>query len=690
MTKADSTFARLREEAEADPQRFWSREAEKVNWFKKWSSVLDWNPPTFRWFTGGMTNLSYNCLDLNISRGRGDHVALVSENERMESSSYTYSKLLESVKAATAALRAQGVRKGDRVAIYLPTIPEAVVAMLAATEMGAIHLVVFAGFGSFGFAERIRLAGAKILLTSDIDWRKGKEISLWPIVKETVSEPSSPVEKVVVLKRTEGTLDLKKGRDLTWDEFLEKGNGSSQDFEPMEANEPAYILATSGTTAKPKLAVHVHGGYQVWLRSTGDWVFGEKPEDIWWSTSDIGWIVGHSYIVYAPLLFGSTTVAYEGALDHPGPETFYRIIEENGVTGVFTAPTAARLLTRYGSEVAKRFDLRTVQRVFSAGEVLNPPVWRWLQKEVFEDRIPVIDHMWQTETGGPIFGNPYGLCLLPIKPGSAALPLPGISFEIRNPDGTRCRQGQKGIVVITRPFPGLTPTIWGDEERYERDYWGRIPGAYFTGDSAYVDEDGYIWFSGRADEIIKVADHRIGPIEVENAFLQHAAVAEAGVTGRPDELRGSIISAFVVVKSGYKPTEQLSKELKETVRRELGPVAMIGEVNFVTMLPKTRSGKIMRRALKAVALNEDPGDVSTIEYEESVDEARNAWQEMKLQISEGQRAKSRTIPGGGAMNPTHGAKSVSVRLFGFKPQSFPSVFFNCVEIRASLSFHLWL
>ena len=338
--------------------------------------------------------------------------------------------------------------------------------------------------------------------------------------------------------------------------------------------------------------------------------------------------------------FGSTTVAYEGALDHPGPETFYRIIEENGVTGVFTAPTAARLLARYGSEVAKRFDLRTVQRVFSAGEVLNPPVWRWLQKEVFEDRIPVIDHMWQTETGGPIFGNPYGLCLLPIKPGSAALPLPGISFEIRNPDGTRCPQGQKGIVVITRPFPGLTPTIWGDEERYERDYWGRIPGAYFTGDSAYVDEDGYIWFSGRADEIIKVADHRIGPIEVENAFLQHAAVAEAGVTGRPDELRGSIISAFVVVKSGYKPTEQLSKELKETVRRELGPVAVIGEVNFVTMLPKTRSGKIMRRVLKAVVLNEDPGDVSTIEYEESVEEARNAWQEMKLQISEGQRAKS--------------------------------------------------
>ena len=631
----------LQREAETNSELFWAKEAEKLHWFQKWQRVFEWEPPRFRWFSGGLTNLSYNCLDRHVQNGWGGHAALVAENERGERRVYTYFQLLHSVKRVAAALRGMGVKRGDRVAVYMPTIPEAIIAMLAITRIGAIHLVVFAGFGSGAIGERVRLSGAKVLLTADLTWRKGRETQLWSIVQEALSEPTSSVEQTVVLPRqVDKTPSLQAGRDITWGEFLAQGEGQSTDYERMEANEPAFILATSGTTAKPKLAVHVHGGYQVWIRSAGEWVFGEKPEDIWWSTSDIGWIVGHSYIVYAPLLFGSTTVAYEGALDHPGPETFYRIIEENGVTGVFTAPTAARLLTRYGSEVAKRFDLRTVQRVFSAGEVLNPPVWRWLQKEVFEDRIPVIDHMWQTETGGPIFGNPYGLCLLPIKPGSSALPLPGISFEIRNPDGTRCPQGQKGIVVITRPFPGLTPTIWGDEERYERDYWSRVPGAYFTGDSAYVDEDGYIWFSGRADEIIKVADHRIVTIEVENAFLQHAAVAEAGVTGRPDELRGSIISAFVVVKSGYKPTEQLSKELKETVRRELGPVAVIGEVNFVTMLPKTRSGKIMRRVLKAVVLNEDPGDVSTIEYEESVEEARNAWQEMKLQISEGQRAKS--------------------------------------------------
>jgi acetyl-CoA synthetase len=361
-------------------------------------------------------------------------------------------------------------------------------------------------------------------------------------------------------------------------------------------------------------------------------VFGEKQNDIWWSTSDIGWIVGHSYIVYAPLLFGSTTVAFEGVLDHPGPETFYRIVEENGVTGVFTSPTAVRLLMRYGTEHAKRFNLETVQRVFSAGEVLNPPAWAWMQKEVFGDRIPVVDHMWQTETGGPVFGNPYGICLLPIKPGSACLPLPGISSEIRNPDGSRAGPAEKGIVVITRPFPGLTPTIWGDHERYKREYWGNIPGVFFTGDSGYVDEDGYVWFSGRADEIIKVADHRIGVIEVESAFLRHPAVAEAGVTTHPDKLRGSVIVAFVTLKAGREPSEQVRLELRETVKKEFGPLAVIEEINFVTTLPKTRSGKIMRRVLKAIVLNQEPGDVSTIESEESVEEVRQAWQQVQSQL----------------------------------------------------------
>jgi len=367
----------------------------------------------------------------------------------------------------------------------------------------------------------------------------------------------------------------------------------------------------------------------------GDWVFGLKPSDVWWSTSDIGWIVGHSYIVYAPLLFGCTTISFEGALDHPGPETFYRVLEENRVSGIFTSPTLVRLLMRYGAEVARRFDLSSIERALCAGEVLNAPAWEWFQKQVFEDRIPVIDHMWATETGGPVVGNPYGIALLPIKPGSAGIPLPGIEAAIMTPEGQPCQSGQNGLFVIKRPFPGLIPTLWDEPERYGRDYWGLIPhtNVYSTGDAASMDEDGYVSFNGRADEIIKIAAHRIGTIEVETAFLQHPAVAEVGVTGRPDELRGEVISAFVVLKQGIRPSEQLRQELLQTVRHELGPLAVIGDLNLVEMLPKTRSGKIMRRVLKAVVSGKDSGDISTIEDEASVEEVREAWRQMRAQVA---------------------------------------------------------
>jgi acetyl-CoA synthetase len=426
---------------------------------------------------------------------------------------------------------------------------------------------------------------------------------------------------------------LRSGRDLLWKDFLALGAGHSDAYEPMEANEPAYILATSGTTAKPKLTVQVHGGYSVWINSAANWVFGLREEDIWWSTSDIGWVVGHSYIVYSPLMVGCTTIAYEGAIDHPGPQSFYRVIEENGVTGLFTAPTAIRLLAGYGTQPAKAFDLRTLQRIFSAGEVLNPVAWEWMQRQLFHDRVPVVDHMWQTETGGPIFANPYGISLLPIKPGSAGLPLPGIYAEIRGPEGSRLGTGEKGIVVLTRPFPGLTPTIWGDPKRYRSDYWERIPGTYYTGDAAYVDEDGYFFFSGRADEIMKVAGHRIGTIEVENAFLRNPSVAEAGVTGKPDELRGEVICAFVALKKGQEPSGEMKTGLLKTVRQEMGPVAVVSDIYFVSSLPKTRSGKIMRRVLKSVLLDHDPGDISTIEDEGSVEEARRAWHDLRAEIA---------------------------------------------------------
>ncbi|MBE3597480.1 MAG: acetate--CoA ligase [Limnochordaceae bacterium] len=626
------TVKRWLKDAEEDPEGFWAKAAEQLHWFRKWDRTYESTPPTFRWFVGGLTNLSYNAVDYHVLRGRGGHAALIAETERGERRVYTYAHLQHGIRRLAAALRGLGVRRGDRVAIYMPTGAEAIMAMLAAARIGAVHLVVFAGFGSRALAERMRLGGARVLLTADVTWRKGREVPLWDIVQEALAVPDSPVEKVVVLRRSQRPIELRPGRDLLWEEFVEQGKGRPDVHELMESNEPAYILATSGTTAQPKLAVHSHGGYQVYIRSMAQWAFGLSPQDVWWSTSDIGWVVGHSYIVYAPLLVGCTTIAYEGALDHPGPETFYRIIEENRVTGVFTAPTAVRLLMRYGTGPARTFDLSTVQRVFSAGEVLNPPAWEWLQKDVFGDRVPVIDHWWQTETGGPVIGNPYGLGMLPIKPGSAGLPLPGTSAEVRTIEGKRCEPGEKGIVVIPRPFPGLTPTLWGDPERYGRDYWQVIPHVYFTGDAAYVDEDGYFYFSGRADEIIKIAGHRIGTIEVETAFLRHPAVAEAGVTGRPDELRGEVISAFVVLKAGHEPSDGLRQELLQTVRQELGPIAVIGEIHFVKALPKTRSGKIMRRVFKAVILGRDPGDISTIEDVGSVEEARAAWQAMRAEL----------------------------------------------------------
>jgi len=624
----------MQREAATDPEGFWARAAEQLPWFRPWDRVFEWEPPTFRWFIGGQTNLAYNCLDHHVRRGWGGHAALVYENERGERQVYTYAQLLEEVKRAAAALRGLGVRRGDRVAIYMPTCPEAIITMLACARIGAIHLVVFAGFGAMALGERMALAGAKALFTADVTYRKGRDVPLKGLVDEALTVDGVAVEKTVILRRTDEAIPMQTGRDLTWEEFLALADGQDSAHEPMEANEPAYILATSGTTAKPKLAVHTHGGYQVHIHAMARWVFGLKPEDVWWSTSDIGWVVGHSYIVYAPLLIGCTTIAYEGAIDHPDPGTFYRIIAANHVTSIFTSPTAARLLMRYGVEPARRYDLSSVTRVFCAGEVLNAPAWEWLQKELFEDRIPVIDHMWQTETGGPIVGNPYGISLLPIKPGSAGIVLPGIEGKIVSPEGQELPPGEKGIFVITRPFPGLTPRLWAEPERYGRDYWQRIPGQtlYFTGDATAMDEDGYVWFSGRADEIIKIAGHRIGTIEVETAFLRHPAVAEAGVTARPDPVRMEVISAFVVLRQGYQPSEQLRQELLETVRRELGPVAVIGDLNFVNMLPKTRSGKIMRRVLKAVVLNTDPGDISTIEDEGSVEEAREAWQQMKQEV----------------------------------------------------------
>jgi acetyl-CoA synthetase len=634
VSPLDPKVASWKREAADDPEGFWGKAADALPWFQKWERVLDWQKPTFRWYLGARSNLAYNCVDQHVASGDGERVALITENERGERRALTYAELLRDALRISAALRGIGIEKGDRIAIYMPTSAEAITLMLGAIRIGAVILVVFAGFGAGALGERVRLAGARALFATDATYRKGKDVPLKGIVDDALADAPT-VETVVVLRRGQREVAMTPGRDITWDEFLGKADGQDDAHVELEANEPAFILATSGTTAKPKLAVHTHGGYQVYVYSMAKWMFGLRPQDVWWSTSDIGWVVGHSYIVFAPLLVGCTTIAYEGALDHPSAEQFYTIVERNKVSGVFTSPTAVRLLMRYGAAPARAHDASSLERVFCAGEVLNAPAWEWFQKDALQDRIPVIDHYWQTETGGPVVGNPYGVAQLPIKPGSGGVPLAGIDAAVVDQDGKEVGPGEKGIFVIKRPFPGLTARLWGEPERYARDYWDKVPGKtlYFTGDAASIDEDGYVWFSGRADEIIKIADHRIGTIEVETAFLRHPAVAEAGVTGRPDDLRGQVISAFVVLKQGSTPSESLKKELLQTVRSELGPIAVIGELNFVDMLPKTRSGKIMRRVLKAVILDKDPGDISTIEDEGSVDEAREAWTDMKREVA---------------------------------------------------------
>lgn len=619
---------RLREmlqRALKDTEGFWGEAAGELHWFKPWDRVFEWNYPDFRWFVGGLTNLSYNSVDCHVlQKGRGDKAAIIWESgETGETRVSTYNQLLDDVKKFAAALRGLGVAKGDRVTIYLPMVPEAAVAMLACTRIGAIHSVVFGGFGAGALAERIVDAGSKILVTADVAYRRGKDVKLKEVADEALQTPSE-VQKVVVLKRASKEPQMKAGRDIFWEEAVDAGRSANSDLVPVEANDLAFILHTSGTTAKPKGTVQPHGGYQVYIHAMGRWVYTMSDRDIWWSTSDIGWIVGHSYVVYGPLLFGCTTIMYEGVPDYPQPDVWWRIAEKHRVTKMWISPTGVRTLMRYGDEYPAKHDLSSINLVVCAGEVLNPPAWKWLQQNVLKDRVPVIDHMWQTESSGPMVGNPVGIAMLPIKPGSATIPLPGIDADIVNERGEPLPVNAKGNFVCLRPFPGLTPTLWKNHDRYVRDYWQRIPRRYYTGDAALRDEDGYIWFLGRMDEVIKIASHRIGTIEIESTLISHPAVAEAAVVGKPDEVRGEVAAAFVVLKDGYAPNEELKTKLRELVQKSLGKIVVLDEIDFVDMLPKTRSGKIMRRLIKAVIMGQPLGDYSTIEDEGSIEEIRKA------------------------------------------------------------------
>jgi len=626
--------------ADEDYEGFWEKaalDATDIYWFKKWDKVFEWSYPTFKWYLGGTTNISYNCLDYKIQRGMGSKAAFIGEcGDTGEIRTVTYIQLLNLVKQCAAALRGIGVQKGDRVAIYLPMGIEAAAAMLACARIGAVHMVIFAGFSPGAIADRVELAGARYVIAKARGTRRGKPILLKEMVDEALQRlpAGKEVKAVVVLDRdTDKDIPMTAGRDIFWSEFLTKGEGQSSDFVPVEANEPLFVLPTSGTTAKPKITVHNHGGYQIYVYSMAKWIYNLNAEDIWLCTSDIGWIVGHSYNIYGPLLAGCTSILYEGTPDFPRQDMWWDIIERNGVTGMFTSPTGVRSLMKLGIDLPRKHNLSTVKRIVCAGEVLNPAAWEWLQEQVFGGRIPVIDHMWQTETSAAIVGNPYGLGMAPIKSGSAGYPTPGVVADVVNElDGRSLPPGEKGILVIRKPFPGLTPTLWGDPERYKRDYWearAGTKGLYYAGDAAYKDDDGYIWFAGRADEVLKIASHRIGTIEIENALISHPAVVEAAVSGVPDELRGDVASACVVLAKGYQAQgDGLKKELIEHVRKEMGPIVVMKDIIFVNMLPKTRSGKIMRRVIKALLTNKELGDLSTIEEEASVSEIREAMQKM--------------------------------------------------------------
>jgi acetyl-CoA synthetase len=473
--------------------------------------------------------------------------------------------------------------------------------------------------------------GSKIILTADVGYRRGKEVGLKQIVDEAL-ERQTQVQKVVVLRRGSKSPQMKRERDLFWEEALEFGKSEGDDFQPVESNELAFILHTSGTTAKPKGTVQPHGSYQVYIKSMGEWVYDMKDSDVWWSTSDIGWIVGHSYVVYAPLLIGCTNVVFEGVPDYPTPDVWWRNIEKHRVSRLWISPTGVRGLMKFGTEYPQKYDLSSLKLVVCAGEVLNPPAWEWMQRIVLKDQVPVIDHMWQTESSGPVVGNPVGIAMLPIKPGSATIPLPGIDADIVNDKGESLPVGMKGNFVCRSPFPGLTPSLWRDHERYVNDYWKRIPGCYYTGDAAFKDEDGYIWFLGRMDEVIKIASHRIGTIEIESTLVGHPAVAEAAVVGKPDPVRGEVAAAFVVLKTGYQPSDELKEQLQDLVHKSMGKIVVIDDIDFVDMLPKTRSGKIMRRLIKSVITGQALGDYSTIEDEGSIAEIRKAAEELMASL----------------------------------------------------------
>jgi len=608
--QANVSDPKIYEEARRDPEGFWAEEARRLDWFEPWKKVLEWNAPWAKWFVGGKLNAAYNCVDRHAKGSRRDKTAIIWVGEPGDSRAITFGELAKDVNRFANALKSLGVKKGDRVAIYLGMVPELAIAMLACARIGAPHSIVFGGFSADSLRERINDAQAKVVITGDGAWRRGHVVPLKANVDEALTGTPS-IEKVVVVERVGKAtqITMQAGRDLWWHDLV--ANASDQcDPEPMDAEDILYILYTSGTTGKPKGVVHTTGGYLVGTATTHRMIFDIKEKDIYWCTADIGWVTGHSYIIYGPLANGTTVLMYEGSPDFPDRGRFWSIIERYRVNILYTAPTAIRAFMRWGTEWPAKYDLSSLRVIGTVGEPINPEAWIWYHENIGRERCPIVDTWWQTETGMIMISPLPGITAT--KPGSATHPFPGVEAEVLDEKGQPVGPGAGGYLVLTKPWPAMFRTIYGDPDRYVRQYWSRYPGKYFTGDGAKIDEDGYFWLLGRVDDVMNVAGHRISTYEVESALVDHPAVAEAAVIGRTHELKGQGIAGFVTLKEGIVPSESLKDELKQHVVKKIGPIARPDDIFFTAELPKTRSAKIMRRLLRDVAEGRVLGDTTTL------------------------------------------------------------------------------
>jgi len=619
----------IRQKAELDFISFWSEQAKNLYWFSQWKKTLDWNPPFAKWFVGGTLNACYNALDIHQNT-RAKKPAILWEGENGDSCILTYKDLLDQVNKFSNALKSLGLKKGDRVTIYLPMVPELSISMLACARIGVIHTVVFSGFSSNALKDRIDDSKSKIVITADGGYRRGSVVKLKEVVDDAIKELDC-VQNVIVFERTK--IDITKNpKDKLWSELM-RDSSTTCEPENLESNHPLYILYTSGTTGKPKGVLHGTGGYLTHLYSTFKWAFDIKDSDIFFCTADIGWVTGHSYVVYAPLLHGATVVMYEGAPDYPDISRMWGIVQKYKVSIFYTTPTALRMFMKFGDDIPNSFTLSTLRLLGTVGEPINPEVWKWYFKTIGKEKCPIIDTWWQTETGGMMLSPLPGIETIPLKPGSATHPIPGTDLAVVDESGTKVSSNTKGYLVIRKPWPGMLLTLWGDDDKYKTVYWSKYKNSYYSGDYAIKDEDGYFWILGRADDVLKVAGHRIGTAELESSIVSHSDVAEAAVCGIPDEIKGEVIIAFVVLKQGIKKNEEsLRKEIIKVVRNGVGAIATPEQIYFVLRLPKTRSGKIMRRLLKSIAKNDQIGDISTLEDGAAVSEVQSAFDELKKSI----------------------------------------------------------